>query len=112
MNKRQVIPYVLLFSVFLVWMYLKPQEIKVPLPKHHPSFIAHKINNVHFDESGLITYKMFAKKSTSFIDKDITHFENIKVVIYVKNKKNSNITTWQITSKKGMLSEKNRLQCK
>jgi lipopolysaccharide export system protein LptC len=109
MNKRQIIPYGLLLIAFLAWLYLKPQEELVALEEHHPSYIAYNLNNIHFDETGKITHQTYATKATSYSNKEITIFENPKVILYVTNNKDSTITTWQVDAQNGTLSEGNKL---
>lgn len=109
MNKRQALPYGLLLMVFLIWLYLKPQQELIALPVHHPSYIAYNLTNDRFDETGAITHKIFATKATNYSNKEITVFENPKVIIYIKNKKDNSITTWQVSSKNGILSGDNQL---
>ncbi|WP_022939960.1 LPS export ABC transporter periplasmic protein LptC [Psychromonas hadalis] len=109
MNKRQAIPYITLLIVFLIWLYLKPQENLPSLPEHHPSYIAYNLDNIHFDETGEIAHKIFASKTTNFSDKETTIFEDPKVIIYIKNEQDNSITTWQVTSKNGFLSGNNKL---
>ena len=109
MTKRKAIPYALLFMVFLIWLYLKPQDKLPALAEHHPSYIAHNLDNTHFDETGKITHKIFATKATNYSNKEITLFENPKVIIYIQNSEDNSITTWQISSEKGTLSGDNKL---
>lgn len=109
MNKRQALPYGILLIAFLIWVYLKPQQEFVALPEHHPSYIAYNLSNDRFDDSGEITHKIFASKATNYSEKEITIFENPKVIIYVKNAQDNKITTWQVTSKNGTLSGDNKL---
>ncbi|MEI6897507.1 MAG: LPS export ABC transporter periplasmic protein LptC [Psychromonas sp.] len=109
MRKRQAIPYCILLIAFLIWLYLKPQKELSALPEHHPSFIAYNINNSHFNETGEVTHQIYATKATNYNNENITVFEHPKVVIYIKNKKEKSITTWQIKSEKGILSDENKL---
>ena len=109
MSKRQAIPYVVLLIVFLLWIYLKPQKELTTLPEHHPSYIAYNLSNDHFDETGAIAHQVYASKTTSYSDKEITLFEDPKVLIYIKNSKDNSITTWQVTSENGTLSGDNKL---
>lgn len=109
MNKRQAIPYITLLIVFLIWLYLRPQENLPSLPEHHPSYIAYNLNNVHFDETGAIAHEISASKSTRFTEQETTIFENPKVLLYIKNEQDNSITTWQLTSEKGILSDENKL---
>lgn len=98
MSIRQALPYALLLVVFLIWLYLKPQQQLEVLPEHHPSYIAYNISSDHFDETGMITHQVHASKATSYSDKEITIFENPKVLMYVQNEQENSITTWQVTS--------------
>lgn len=109
MSKRQAIPYTLLLIVFLMWLYLRPQQQVTTLPEHFPSYIAYNITNNHFDESGQITHQVYATKATSYTDKKVTTFENPKVLIHIKNENSNDITTWQVTSENGILSDDNKL---
>jgi lipopolysaccharide export system protein LptC len=109
MSKRQAIPYILLLVTFLIWLYLKPQQELTALPEHHPSYIAYNMSNDHFDELGDIAHQVYATKATSYSDKEITLFENPKVIIYIKNEQQNSTTTWQVTSEKGTLSGDNEL---
>jgi len=109
MTKRQAIPYGLLLSAFLVWLYLKPQEQAVASKEHHPSYIVYNLNNTHFDETGTLAYKIFAAKTTNFSNKETTFFEQPKVLIYINNTQSNRVTTWQITAEKGTLSGNNKL---
>ncbi|MCP4320773.1 MAG: LPS export ABC transporter periplasmic protein LptC [Psychromonas sp.] len=110
MTKRQAIPYGLLLLAFLVWLYLKPQNQPVNIEKHHPSYIVYNLNNTHFNEIGEISYKVFSSKTTNYSNKEITFFEQPKVIIYIKNLQDDSITTWQITGNSGTLSGENKLQ--
>ena len=107
MNKRQIIPYISLLVVFLIWLYLKPQQELNSLPEHHPSYIAYNLSNDNFDETGAIAHQIYSTKATSYSDKEITIFENPKVLIHIKNKQDNSITTWQVTSERGTLSGDN-----
>lgn len=109
MTKRQAAPYGLLLITLLIWVYLKPQEEPVVLAEHHPSYIAYNLNNTHFDETGKITHQTYATKATNYSEKDITLFENPKVIFYISNDQDASITTWQITAEKGILSGENTL---
>ncbi len=109
MTKRQSIPFILLLFAFLLWLYFKPETILPTLPKHQPNYIAYNVSNVHFDETGKIGHKIFADKTTSFASKDITVFENPKVIIYIANKETNNTTVWQISGEDGILYEQNKL---
>jgi lipopolysaccharide export system protein LptC len=107
MSKRQAIPYAMLLISFLIWLYLKPQKELKTLPEHHPSYIAYNINNDHFNERGEVTHKIYATKAINYSNKEITFFENPNLIIYIKS--NNAITTWEISSKKGILSGDNKL---
>jgi lipopolysaccharide export system protein LptC len=109
MNKRQIVPFLLLLMVFLLWLYLKPEAILPKEPKHQLNYIAYNASNIHFDETGKISYKIFSEKTTGFAEKDITIFENLKLIVYVANEKNSEPTVWQLTSDNGLLYKQNRL---
>ena len=109
MSRRQAIPYIILLMVFLIWLYLKPQKEVTTLPEHHPSYIAYNLSNNHFDETGAIAHQVFASKTTSYSDKEITLFENPKILIYIKNSQDNSITTWQVTSENGTLTGDNKL---
>lgn len=109
MSIRQVIPYILLLIAFLVWLFLKPQEPQSITPEHLPSYIAHNIDNIHYDEIGNITHKVYATKATNYTNKGITLFENPKVIIYITNEQDNSITTWQVTSEDGTLTGDNEL---
>lgn len=109
MSKRQAIPYILLLVVFLIWLYLKPQQELSALPEHHPSYIAYNMSNDRFDETGAMASQIYAAKATNYSDKQITIFEKPKVLMHIKNKQDNSITTWQISSEKGTLSEDNKL---
>ncbi|WP_028864250.1 LPS export ABC transporter periplasmic protein LptC [Psychromonas aquimarina] len=110
MNKRQSIPFVLLLAAFLLWLYFKPETVLPELPEHHPSYIANNVNSTHFDETGLISHKIFADKATSFTEKNITVFEKPKVIVYIHNEETDNTTVWQVTSEDAVLHEQNRLE--
>ena len=109
MNKRQSIPFLLLLIAFLVWFYFKPEAILPKEEKHQLNYIAYNASNIHFDETGTITYKLFSSETTGYTDKDITVFKNPKVIIYVVNGKTNKSTVWQITSDKGILHNQNKL---
>jgi len=109
MSKRQIIPYSLLLIAFLFWLYLKPQEQRSTKTDHLPNYVAYNIENVHYDDAGTITYKLYSTKATSYSTKEITLFENPKVILYVTNKQDNSITTWQLSSKSGVLSGDNNL---
>ena len=85
MNKRQAIPYSLLLVAFLIWLYLKPQEEPIAIAEHHPSYIVYNIINTHFDETGAISNKIFAAKTTNFSDKETTFFEQPKGIRVTSN---------------------------
>ena len=109
MNKRKAIPYLLLLIAFLTWVYLKPQQALTALPEHHPSYIAYNLSNVNFDEAGSVAHQIYASKATNYSEKKITLFENPKVLIFIKNKKDNSITTWQVTSETGVLDRSDKL---
>lgn len=109
MNKRQSIPFILLLLALLLWLYFKPEKILPVQPKHQPNYIAYKASNIHFDKSGKIGHKIFSDKTTSFASKDMTVFENPKLIVYIANKENSAPTVWQVTSKDGILYRQNEL---
>ncbi len=109
MSKRQAIPYSLLLIAFLIWLYLKPQEQQTTTPEHLPNYIAYNVKNIHYDETGIVSHKVYSTKATSYSNKDVTLFENPKVIIYIKNGQDNSITAWQVTSEKGLLSGDNQL---
>jgi lipopolysaccharide export system protein LptC len=109
MNKRQAIPYALLLIAFLTWLYLKSQDELAVLAEHHPSYIAYNLDNTHYDETGKITHKTYATKAISYSDKEITIFENPKVILYITNDQDNSVTTWQVTAENGTLSNNNKL---
>lgn len=109
MSKRQTIPYILLLIAFLIWLYLKPQEQTSTETEHLPNYVAYNVENIHYDDEGIITYKVYSTKATSYSTKEITLFENPKVILYITNKKDKSITTWQLSSKNGVLSGDNNL---
>lgn len=109
MNKRQSIPFILLLLAFLLWLFFKP-ETKLPVsPKQQLNYIAYNVSSIHFDEEGKIAHKLFADKATSFAEKDITLFENPKVIVYIENKETNGTTIWQINSKDGILYQQKKL---
>lgn len=108
MNKRQAIPFILLLAAFLVWSYLKPASTVPAQPKHQPRHIGYNISNTHFDKTGMVSYKIFADKTTSFTGDEITVFENPKAIIYIENK-DTDRSVWQISSKNGVLFNTNKL---
>lgn len=109
MSKRQAIPYIILLMVFLIWLYLKPQKELTTLPEHHPSYIAYNLTNNHFDDTGVVAHQVYASKATNYSDKEITVFENPKILIYIKNNKDDSTSTWQVTSINGTLYGDNKL---
>ena len=109
MNKRQSIPFILLLMVFLIWLYFKPATIAPKEQKAPLNYIAYNVSNIHFDETGKITYKIFSSQATGFTDKDQTVFKNPKVILYIENKKNDTPTVWEISSKNGILYNQNKL---
>lgn len=109
MNKRQSIPFIALIAAFAFWSYIKP-EVELPaLPEHHPSYIADDVTSHHFDEFGFNDYRIFADKMTNYPEDDTTLFEQPKVIVYSKDEKTGSVSTWQLTSIKGILKEKHRL---
>jgi len=109
MRKRQIIPFALLLCAFLLWLYFKPETVKPLQPLHQPNYIAYNLHNIHYDADGKVTHKIFADKTTSFVGKEITHFENPKLIVYSIDEKNSKTSTWQISSLQGTLYKQNRL---
>lgn len=109
MKKRQIIPFTILLCAFLLWLYLDPETVKPLQPLHQPNYIAYNLHNIHYDTDGKITHKIFADKTTSFIEKEITHFENPKLIVYSVDKKNSETSIWQISSLQGTLYKQNKL---
>lgn len=109
MNKRQLIPFAALLAAFVIWVYIIP-KVQVPsFTEHHPTYIANDIQSNHYDISGFNDYQIFSEKMTSYPDDDITLFELPKVIIYIKDKKTSEVTIWQLTSASGTLENKNKL---
>jgi len=106
MNKRKSIPFIALLLAFIVWIYVKPDAEFPSLPDHHPSYIADDVQSNHYDEFGFNDYRVFAEKMTNYPENDITLFEYPKVIFYTKNKDSDVVTTWQLTSKEGTLTEK------
>lgn len=109
MSKRQVIPYSLLLIAFLIWLYLKPQQQPNTIVEHLPSYIAYNIENIHYDENGNISHKIYSSKATNYSNKEITIFENPKITLYTKNEQDNSISTWQVTSKNGLFFGDNQL---
>lgn len=109
MSKRQVIPYSLLLIAFLIWLYLKPQQQPNVKAVHLPSYIAYNIENIHYDDRGRISYKVYSTKATNYSNKEVTVFENPKITLYTKNKQNNSISVWQVTSKNGIFFGDNQL---
>ena len=109
MNKRKSIPFVALFVAFIVWVYVKPESEFPSLPDHHPSYIADDVKSEHYDEFGFNDYRVFANKMTNYPEDDTTFFEQPKIIFYTKEKDSGVVTTWQLTSKKGTLTEKYNL---
>tara|TARA_R110001583_G_scaffold10698_5_gene49092 strand:- start:11221 stop:11787 length:567 start_codon:yes stop_codon:yes gene_type:complete len=107
MNKRQAVPYGLLLIVFLLWIYLKPQDESIAPVEHHPSYIAYQLENTRFDEFGDLTLQIYAAKATNYTDKGITLFEDLKVVFYIVDKEENSTTIWQASSDKGILTDNN-----
>lgn len=109
MNKRQSIPFIILLIAFVFWIYVEP-EVEFPsLPDHQPSYIADQVKSTHFNEFGFNDYQVFADKMSHFPEKEITFFENPKVIFYSKDQKTGDVTTWQLTSTEGTLKEKHNL---
>lgn len=109
MNKRQSIPFILFLVAFLLWLYFKPKDILQETAKHQPNYIAYNARNIHFDKTGKITHKIFADKTTSFAEKNITMFKKPKVIVYIENEETNEPTVWQITSNDGTLYQQNKL---
>lgn len=109
MNKRQIIPFALLLCAFLLWLYFDPETEPLREPLHQPNYIAYNLHNIHYDADGKVTHKIFADKTTSFVEKEITHFENPKLIVYSVDEKNSKTTVWQISSLQGTLYKQNKL---
>jgi len=109
MNKRQSIPFIVLFIACAVWVYFSTDTEYPALPDHHPSYIADDLQSNHYDQTGFNDYRVFADKATNFPEDDTTLFEHPKVVIYHKDKETSVVSIWQLTSIKGTLKEKSNL---
>ena len=109
MNKRKSIPFIALLVAFMVWVYVKPDVEFPSLPAHHPSYIADDVQSHHYDEFGFNDYRIFAEKMTNYPETDTTLFEHPKVVVYIKNKESGVVSTWQLTSAEGTLTEKYNL---
>ncbi len=109
MKKRQSIPFMFLLLVFLLWLYIKPETNLPEQPKHQLNYIAYDVSNIHFDETGAIGYEIFSDKTTSFASKDMTVFEQPKLIVYINNEKSSEPTVWQISSASGTLYQQNKL---
>lgn len=110
MNKRQLIPFILLLAAFLLWSYLKPAAVAPTQPKHQPRHIGYNVSSTHFDKVGNISYKVFADKSTTFTGKDITVFEKPRALLYLEKDDGSGTTVWQINSESGILYSQDKLQ--
>lgn len=109
MNKRKIIPFILLLLVFLLWLYIKPETNLPEQPKQQLNYIAYDVSNIHFDETGAIGHEIFSDKATSFASEDMTVFEHPKLIVYIKNEKSSEPTVWQISSENGTLYQQNKL---
>ena len=109
MNKRRTIPYLALLVTFLLWVYFKPEVDPPSLPKHHPSYIADDVLSNHYDQFGFNDYRIFADKMESYPEKEISLFELPKVIFNTKDEITDVITTWQLTSDKGILKQKDTL---
>ncbi|WP_025565160.1 LPS export ABC transporter periplasmic protein LptC [Psychromonas sp. SP041] len=109
MNKRQSIPFIALLIAFIAWIYVKPDVEFPSLPDHHPSYIADDVKSHHYDEFGFNDYRVFAEKMTNYPETDTTFFENPKIIFYTKDKNSDSVTTWQLTSVEGTLTEKYNL---
>lgn len=109
MTIRKTIPFILLLLTFLLWLYFKPEITLPKQDKHQPTNIAFNASNIHTDETGNISYKLFSDKTTNFAESNKTIFENPKVIVYVANEKNNETTVWQINSKDGILYQQNKL---
>ena len=109
MNKRQIIPFVALLAAFIIWVYIIPKVQAPNFTEHHPTYIANKVINTHYDESGFNDYQIFADKMVSYPEDDITLFELPKVIIHTKDTETGEITIWQLTSTNGTLENKNKL---
>lgn len=109
MKKRQVIPFALLLCAFLLWLYFDPEKAQPEAPLHQPNYIAYHLHNIHYDINGNVTHKIFAEKTTSFAEKEITHFEKPKLIVYSNYEKNDKPMIWQISSLQGTLYKKDKL---
>lgn len=109
MNKRQSIPFIALIVAFVFWVYIKPETEAPSLPEHHPSYIADDVTSQHYDPLGFNDYRVFADKMTNYSEDESTHFESPKVVVYNKNIQTGVVSTWQLTSLKGTLTDKYKL---
>ncbi|WP_435234915.1 LPS export ABC transporter periplasmic protein LptC [Psychromonas sp. PT13] len=109
MNKRQSIPFIVLLLAFLLWLYFKPQSNVIEAPKYQLNYIINGASNTHFDETGNMEYKISAIKTTGLSDDDITIFEHPKLTVYINDEKKDNLSVWQISSEKGILSKQSKL---
>ena len=109
MNKRQSIPFFLLLTTFLIWLFFKQEAVLPSLPVHHPSYIATDINSTHFNKTGFLDYKIFADKATNFNEDELTNFEKPKVIVYTYDEQTDTTTIWQLTSEFGALYRQNKL---
>ncbi|AGH81893.1 hypothetical protein PCNPT3_09775 [Psychromonas sp. CNPT3] len=110
MKKRHIIPFAALLIAFLFWSYFKAEPLYKISKVHNPNYTAYNLSSTHFDTLGDISHKMFADKATTFSEKNNTVFINPRVIVYVRNKDNNQISTWQISSKDGLLEDENTLK--
>jgi lipopolysaccharide export system protein LptC len=109
MSKRQGIPFIFLLIAFLVWSYFKPESTAPELPEHHPNYIISEVKSKHFNEVGLLEYKIFADQAINYSQKDITTFKNPKVILHIYNEDDNTVTIWQISGKDGILYQQQKL---
>lgn len=109
MNKRQAIPFVLLFITFLIWLYLKPELLNTAEEETRPTFIAHKIENNHFNEDGFLDIKFAATQMIDIEKNKHIKFNDPKIDIFIKDKATDKISLWRITSLDGKLFDSNKL---
>ena len=109
MNKRQAIPFIVLLLAFVLWIFIDPKIQTPSFTEHSPSYVADNVLSSHYDTQGFNDYRIFAMKMTSYPDEDITLFELPKVIVYTKDESTGELTTWQLTSTKGTLENKNKL---
>ncbi|KPU82259.1 hypothetical protein JI57_04340 [Psychromonas sp. PRT-SC03] len=110
MKKRNIVPFALLLIAFLLWSYFKEEPKQKSSKVHHPNYIAYNLSSIHYDKKGEISHRMFADKATTFSQKNNTVFINPRVIVYVRNKDNKQISTWQISSENGKLEDQNILK--